>query len=132
MYEEMIVSGAWWDYVDDIAIHRLGPLLQSHPRRMGRTMRAWSRSPDLWKRRSAILCQNGFKGDTDLPLLYVCLEPSLASREFFLQKAIGWALREYAWTDPREVARYVRAHRDRLSPLSVREALRNVTKLGAG
>lgn len=57
-------------------------------------------------------------------------EPSLASREFFLRKGIGWALRQYAWTDPREVIRYVRRNRERLSPLSKREALKNVLKQG--
>jgi 3-methyladenine DNA glycosylase AlkD len=127
MYEEMIVTGAWWDYVDEIASHRLGGLLRSHPRPMRTAMRTWSRSPDMWKRRSAILCQLGFKGETDAAFLYACIEPSLASTEFFLRKAIGWALRQYAWTNPREVVRWVDAHRDELSPLSRREALKNVS-----
>jgi 3-methyladenine DNA glycosylase AlkD len=59
-------------------------------------------------------------------LLYACIEPSLASREFFLQKAIGWALRQHAWTDSAEVERYVRVNRARLSALSCREALKNL------
>jgi 3-methyladenine DNA glycosylase AlkD len=59
-------------------------------------------------------------------LLYACIEPSLGSSEFFLRKAIGWALRQHAWTDPGEVQRYVRRNRDRLSGLSIREALKNV------
>ena len=126
MYEEMIVTGAWWDYVDDIASHRLGELLRRHPAPMRKAMLAWSRDDDLWKRRSSILCQLTFKADTDLDLLYRCIEPSLASKEFFLRKAIGWALRQYAWTDPDQVVRYVRAHEDRLSGLSRREALKNV------
>src|SRR5262245_7605408 len=126
MYEEMIVSGAWWDFVDALAKHRLGLLLRRYPGPMRRRMLAWSRSPDLWKRRSAILCQLDFRGETDLELLYACIEPSLSSREFFLRKAIGWALRQHAWTDPAEVRRYVRAHRAELSPLSRREALKNV------
>lgn len=130
MYEEMIVTGAWWDFVDTIASKRLGALLRVYPSRMRTQMLKWSRCGDLWKRRSAILCQLGFKDDTDLALLYACIEPSLSSSplsgEFFLQKAIGWALRQYAWTDPREVARYVREHQGELSPLSKREALKNV------
>jgi 3-methyladenine DNA glycosylase AlkD len=93
---------------------------------MRREMRAWSRSDDLWKRRSAILCQLTFKKDTDLDLLYAVIEPALASREFFLRKAIGWALRQYAWTDPREIRRYVREREEQLSPLSKREALKNI------
>lgn len=126
MYEEMIVTGAWWDYVDEIASHRVGPILRHHPVTMRRRMLSWSRSKDLWKRRTAILCQLGFKAETDLRLLYACIEPSLGSREFFLQKAIGWALRQYAWTDGGEIRRYVRANRARLSALSCREALKNL------
>jgi 3-methyladenine DNA glycosylase AlkD len=89
MYEEMIVTGAWWDYVDGIASHRLGHLLAGYPREMKGAMLSWSRSSDLWKRRSSILCQLRFKERTDLRLLYACIEPSLERREFFLRKAIG-------------------------------------------
>jgi 3-methyladenine DNA glycosylase AlkD len=126
MYEELIVSGAWWDFVDVLAKHRLGPLLRAHPREMRREMLAWSRCADLWKRRSSILCQLAFKQDTDRALLYACIQPSLGSREFFLQKAIGWALRQLAWSDPDEVRCYVREHAGRLAALSRREALRNI------
>ena len=125
MYEEMIVTGAWWDYVDVLAIRRVGDfLLRDFPREMKREMRRWSVDHDLWKRRTSILAQVAFKRDTDLKLLYDCIEPSLDSREFFLRKAIGWALRSYAWTDPDEVKRYVRTHS--LSGLSQREALKNL------
>jgi 3-methyladenine DNA glycosylase AlkD len=126
LYEELIVSGAWWDYVDDIAAHRVGPILRDYPAPMRRKMLSWSRSANLWKRRTSILCQLGFKQHTDLELLYACIEPSLDSREFFLRKAIGWALRQHAWTDPAEVRTYVRRNRERLSGLSVREALKNL------
>jgi 3-methyladenine DNA glycosylase AlkD len=126
MYEEMIVTGAWWDYVDDIASHRVGPLLRDFPASMRRKMLSWSKSNNLWKRRTAIICQLGFKADTDLELLYACINPSLGSREFFLQKAIGWALRQYAWTDGAEIRKYVRVNGTRLSNLSRREALRNI------
>jgi len=126
MYEEMIVAGAWWDFVDVIASARLGPLLRQYPGRMRTKMLQWGRSRSIWKRRSAILCQLTFKSETDLDLLYAAIEPSLGSKEFFLQKAIGWALRQYAWSDPREIRRYVRANADRLSALSKREALKNI------
>jgi 3-methyladenine DNA glycosylase AlkD len=126
LYEELIVTGAWWDYVDVIAGKRIGALLARFPTEMKPLLCAWSRSPDLWKRRTAILAQLGFKAATDLRLLYDCIEPNLADRDFFIRKAIGWALRQYASTDPKEVRRYVRAHCDRLSGLSVREALRNI------
>jgi 3-methyladenine DNA glycosylase AlkD len=126
MYEELIVTGAWWDYVDDIASHRIGPILRYYPTPMRRKMLSWSKSSNLWKRRAAIICQLGFKAETDLELLYACIEPSLGSREFFLQKAIGWALRQYAWTDSAEIKKYVRLNRTRLSALSCREALKNI------
>jgi 3-methyladenine DNA glycosylase AlkD len=126
MYEEMIVSGAWWDFVDALATRRLAELLRRHPGPMRRAMLEWSRGDDLWKRRAAILCQLGAKRETDLELLYACLAPSLASREFFLRKAIGWALRQYARVDAAEVRRYVQAHAHELSALSRREALRHV------
>jgi 3-methyladenine DNA glycosylase AlkD len=124
MYEEMITSGAWWDYVDSIAAHRLGELLRLHPAKMGRILRTWAKSDDMWKRRSAILAQLGFKADTDLKLLYDCIGPSITSKEFFLRKAIGWALRQFARIDATEVRRYVAEYDTELSPLSKREALK--------
>jgi 3-methyladenine DNA glycosylase AlkD len=130
VYEEMIVTGAWWDLVDEIAPYGVGELLASYPAPMKKTLRAWSRSDDMWKRRASIICQLRFKEETDLDLLYACIEPSMASREFFLRKAIGWALREHAWTDPKEVVRYVRKNAKALSSLSKREALKNVLKQG--
>jgi 3-methyladenine DNA glycosylase AlkD len=126
MYETMIVSGAWWDYVDNIAGQRLLILLQNDPVPMKRAMLDWSTDADMWKRRSAILCQLGAKAATDLDLLYACIAPSLGSKEFFLRKAIGWALRQYARTDAQEVRRYVAAHEADLSPLSKREALEHI------
>jgi 3-methyladenine DNA glycosylase AlkD len=126
MFEEMIVTGAWWDYVDSIA-QVAGELLRSHPKEIRPLMLAWSKDPNLWKRRVSIICQNSFKRDTDLVLLYANIEPNLADRDFFIRKAIGWALRQYAWTDPKEVARYVRSHEGRLSGLSRREALKNIS-----
>jgi len=126
MYEEMIVTGAWWDYVDSIASNRVGPILRDYPAPMRRKMLAWSKSTDMWKRRTSIICQLGFKEQTDLGLLYACIEPSLGSKEFFLRKAIGWTLRQYAWTDADEVRKYVRRNQSQLSALSCREALKNI------
>jgi 3-methyladenine DNA glycosylase AlkD len=125
MLEELVLSGAWWDTVDEVA-HLVGEILRAHPREMTRLMREWSTDPNLWKRRVSIICQNAFKRDTDLGLLYANIETNLEDRDFFIRKAIGWALRSYAWTDPHEVARYVHEHESRLSGLSRREALKNV------
>ncbi len=126
MYEEMITSGAWWDYVDSIATRQLGDVLREDGDAMPAILRQWAVSDNLWKRRSAILAQLHFKRETDLDLLYDCIRPSLGASEFFLRKGIGWALRQYARTDAKEVIRYVRVHEAQLSPLSKREALRHV------
>ena len=79
----------------------------------------------MWKRRSAIIAQVRRKRETDFALLTDCIEPNRADREFFIRKAIGWALRAYAWVEPEAVIAYCDAHE--LSPLSRREALKNVT-----
>jgi 3-methyladenine DNA glycosylase AlkD len=126
LFEELIVQGAWWDYGDAVAVDGLGDLLAREPVALTPVVLDWSRSDDLWKRRSAIIAQIKRKTATDLDLLYACIEPNLAERDFFIRKAIGWALRAYAWTDPAEVVRYVREHDSRLSGLSRREALKNV------
>jgi 3-methyladenine DNA glycosylase AlkD len=125
LYEEMIVSGAWWDLVDEVA-HHVGDLLAREPEVMRPVLLEWAHSPDLWKRRSAIICQVGRKREVDLELLYACIAPNLAGRDFFIRKAIGWALRDYAWKDRDEVRRYVAEHNSELSGLSRREALKNI------
>jgi 3-methyladenine DNA glycosylase AlkD len=129
LYRELVVTGAWWDLVDSVATHPLAELLAERRAPMTRELRGWSRAPDRWLRRAAIICQVNAKAGTDLELLYACIEPNLAERDFFIRKAIGWALRAYSWTDPDEVAGYVHANRQRLSPLSRREALKH---LGGG
>jgi 3-methyladenine DNA glycosylase AlkD len=127
----MIVTGAWWDTVDVIAPKLVGGLLRRHPKELRKVLLSWSKGDDLWKRRSAILAQLDFKRDTDMDFLCACIEPSLSSREFFLRKAIGWSLRQYARVDPKAVVRYVRAKKDELSPLAKREALKALLKSGA-
>jgi 3-methyladenine DNA glycosylase AlkD len=125
LYEMMIASGAWWDLVDELATNRVGPILRAHPKEMRPLMLRWSKDDDMWKRRTSIICQARSRKETDVELLYTCIEPSIASKEFFLRKAIGWALREYAHVDPKEVARYVKQNEARLSGLSKREALKH-------
>src|SRR5262249_50080112 len=123
MYEEMVVSGAWWDFVDVIATQRLAKLLRDEPRKMSAILRKWAVGENIWKRRCAILAQLSFKHQTDLKLLTDCIAPSIDEREFFLRKAIGWALRQHARVDAAWVASYVKLHEQRLSGLSKREAL---------
>lgn len=126
LYREMIESGAWWDLVDGIAPSLVFGLLLHEHEAMSAILRQWARDDDMWVRRAAIICQLPAKKITDLALLYDCIEPSLDSKAFFLRKAIGWALRQYARTDPDEVARYVADHAGRLSALSKREALKHI------
>jgi 3-methyladenine DNA glycosylase AlkD len=129
LYERLIVAGAWWDLVDGLATHEVADLLLRYPEPMRRTILDWSRGVDPWLRRTSIICQVSFKRTTDQDLLYACIEPSLAERGFFLRKAIGWALREYAKAAPDEVRRYVAQNEARLSGLSRREALKHVADL---
>lgn len=87
-------------------------------------LRGWSTDADMWRRRASIIAQVRRKQRTDVALLYDCIEPNCGDREFFIRKAIGWALRSYAWVDPDAIVRYCDTHE--LSGLSRREALRNV------
>jgi len=126
LYEELIVAGAWWDLVDELATHRIGDLLRMYREPMRATILAWSRDANLWKRRTAILCQTTFKAATDESLLFACIEPNMSDKEFFIRKAIGWALREYAKTRPERVRHFVHEHEAALSPLSRREAMKHL------
>ncbi|PQZ54112.1 MULTISPECIES: DNA alkylation repair protein [unclassified Microbacterium] len=121
VHEEMIRTGAWWDHVDEVS-HRLAETLDAHPAEMAPLLRAWSRDDDFWVRRASIISQLGRKDATDRELLTAVIEPNLADAEFFVRKAIGWALRELGKTDPAWVRAFVESHE--LSPLSRREALK--------
>lgn len=130
LYRHLVVTGAWWDLVDDIAVHRVGPVLRSDPATVTPVMRAWARDDDLWLRRTAVLCQLASKTATDTALLAdvlaANLEGSPHGREFFIRKAVGWALREYAKTDPDWVLAFVAEHDADLSGLTRREALKHL------
>jgi 3-methyladenine DNA glycosylase AlkD len=125
VYDELIVTGAWWDYVDELAVRHVGPLLFAHRAELTPTVHGWATDTDLWRRRTAVICQLKAKADTDLDLLTHSIESTMDEREFFLRKGIGWALREYAKTDPDWVRTFVRTHPN-LSPLSVREATKHL------
>jgi len=125
LLEHLVVTGAWWDLVDDLAGHQVAPLLAAHPDVMTPVVRAWAVDEDLWLRRTAILSQLGCGLRTDRDLLTEVIEATIASPEFFHRKAIGWALRDLAWKDPEWVRTFVDTHPD-LSPLSRREALKHL------
>jgi 3-methyladenine DNA glycosylase AlkD len=127
LFDELIVTGAWWDFVDEVAAGMLGELLDRDGAALAPALRAWAYDDVMWRRRAAIVSQVRRKERTDFALLYDCIEPNRGEREFFLRKGIGWALRAYAWIDPDEIERYCETHE--LSPLSRREALRNIARI---
>ncbi|MGN7861557.1 DNA alkylation repair protein [Microbacterium sp. 22303] len=124
VHEEMIRSGAWWDHVDEVA-HRLADLLDTHPAELAVELRVWADDEDFWIRRAAIIAQLQRKDRVDHALLSDVIEANLGEDEFFIRKAIGWALRDHARADPDWVRTFVDAHPD-LSPLSRREALKHL------
>ncbi len=117
--EHMVRTGQWWDFTDELA-HRVADLLDADPVPMAALIRAWSGDPDLWMRRLAIIAQLGRRERLDRALLTDVIEANADDREFFIRKAIGWALRDAARAHPDWVRAFVAAHA--LSPLSVREA----------
>ena len=129
LYEELIVDGAWWDFVDELAIHRIGPLLRTEFSKVAKVMRSWATDEDLWRRRTSIIVQVASKEQTDTKLLTYAIDKNLADRDFFIRKGIGWALRQYVYIDKDWVVDFVKKREDKLSGLSKREALKNVQKL---
>jgi 3-methyladenine DNA glycosylase AlkD len=126
LYEELVVTGAWWDYVDEVAIRRIGPILRVQPSEVTPMLRAWAVDRDLWKRRTSIICQIGSKSATDRTLLTHAIDRNSDDQDFFIRKAIGWALREHAKVDPGWVRAFVASRDGALSGLSKREALKNI------
>ncbi|WP_251445873.1 DNA alkylation repair protein [Microbacterium sp. USTB-Y] len=124
VHEEMIRTGAWWDHVDEVA-HRLADLLDAHPDELAVELRVWADDEDFWIRRAAIIAQLQRKDRVDHALLSDVIEANLGDGEFFIRKAIGWALRDHARADPDWVRAFVDAHPG-LSPLSRREALKHL------
>ena len=130
LYEHLITTGAWWDLVDDVASNRIGPILRANSAEVAPVIRAWADGDSLWLRRSAVICQIGAKAGTDARLLEHCLVANLEGTrfgsDFWIRKAVGWALRQHARTDPEWVRAFVAEHGDRLSSLSRREALKHL------
>jgi 3-methyladenine DNA glycosylase AlkD len=123
LHRHMALTGAWWDHVDEVA-HRVADLVATHPDEMRPVLLAWSVDPSMWLRRLAILAQLGHRDRVDRELLTAIIEPNVEDREFFVRKAIGWALREVAHHDPDWVRGFAETHA--LSPLSRREALKHL------
>lgn len=125
LYDYLIRTGAWWDLVDETA-HLVGDVLAAHREDATPIVRAWAEDECRWIRRVAIIAQLGHGEATDTRFLREGIEANLDDADFFIRKAIGWALRTYARTDPLWVRSLVERLGDRLSPLSIREALKHV------
>jgi 3-methyladenine DNA glycosylase AlkD len=131
--EEMIVTGAWWDLVDDLSGNLLARLLERHPAEMKPLLRRWAKGDDLWLRRAAMLVQRSVETNAfDAVLLYDTILPSIGkgkfADQFFIRKGIGWALRERSYAAPDEVQAFCQEYAAQLSPLTVREALKVIHK----
>ncbi len=126
LYRRLIVEGAWWDFVDETAIQLVGRVLANQRSQMTPRVRAWIDDRDMWLRRSSIISQIRHKDRTDEALLFDACSARLDETEFFIRKAIGWALRDYAKTNPASVTHFVVARRDEMSGLSFREATKHL------
>jgi len=124
LIEHLLTTKSWWDSVDAMAKYLLGGYLKQYPEQTKSVIARFSDSENMWLNRSAIIFQLGYKKDTDVQLLFRLCEKHRESKEFFIQKAIGWALREYGKTNPHAVKTFVTG--TQLKPLSTREALKNL------
>ena len=126
LYRHLIVTGAWWDHVDEVASHLVGGVLASHRAEVTPVVRQWAVDGDPWLRRTSVICQLRHGADTDHDLLRFAIEANVADTSFWLRKAIGWALRQQAKTNPEWVRAEVERLDGRLSGLSRREALKHL------
>jgi len=122
--EYLLVTKSWWDTVDSIAGGTVGVHFQRFPEVREKYLAKWRPSENFWLRRTAILFQLNYKKETDFDLLCEIICENLGSKEFFINKAIGWALRQYARTDPKAVRKFVKS--TDLHPLSRREAMKHL------
>ncbi|WP_158542306.1 DNA alkylation repair protein [Lujinxingia litoralis] len=131
LYEAMIREGAWWDVVDAVCARLVSPLYLRERPALYATVERWATDEDLWVRRAALLAQLKHRDEADAEQLFRFCAEMAPEKAFFIRKAIGWGLREYACYRPRQVRDFLIAHRERLSGLSVREASKHLEKLGA-
>jgi 3-methyladenine DNA glycosylase AlkD len=125
LMESLILHKSWWDTVDHIAANQIGAyLLRQTPEFRRKNALRWSKHQSMWLNRTALIFQLKYKQHTDAALLFQLVEVHSASKEFFIRKAIGWALRQYAYTAPDEVRALLQC--TPLHALSVREASKHL------
>ena len=123
--EYMLTHKSWWDTVDSIAGGTVGAYFKRFPDVRETYLAKWRASENFWLRRTTILFQLNYKKETDFDLLCEIIHENLGSNEFFINKAIGWSLRQYARIDPKAVKKFVNVTKE-LNPLSRREALKHL------
>ncbi len=129
-YRRLIVEGAWWDLVDHVACHLVGGVWLKEREKVMPTMDEWIDHTDMWLRRTAIIGQTRHKAETDEARLFdYCLRRA-HEKEFFIRKAIGWALRQYSYTEPQAVRDFLTKHKTELSGLSFREGAKQLLRVG--
>jgi 3-methyladenine DNA glycosylase AlkD len=130
LYERMVRNGAWWDFVDGVAADLVGSTLLHERDTVRPLMNRWIEDSDIWVRRSAILAHLRHKDRTDWDQLADQCLHCAHEREFFIRKAIGWALREYSKTNPRAVRGFLVKHQAKLAGLSYREGAKHLVRVG--
>jgi 3-methyladenine DNA glycosylase AlkD len=122
--EYMLITKSWWDTVDSIAGGTVGVHFQRFLEVREKYLAKWRASDNFWLRRTTILFQLNYKKETDFDLLCEIIRENLDSKEFFINKAIGWSLRQFARVDPKAVTKFVKS--TPLHPLSRREAMKHL------
>ena len=126
LYRRLITEGAWWDLVDSVAPSCVGHVLLSERGAMSPELDRWIDDDDMWIRRAALIAHLKHKERIDEAQLFDHCERRMHESEFFIRKAIGWALRQHARTNPQGVKAFALAHRDEMSGLTFREATKHL------
>ncbi len=130
LYERMVREGAWWDLVDYVVARLVSPLYLAERQALRPVVNRWIDDDALWIRRAALLSHLTHKQHTDQRQLFAHCLARADETEFFIRKAIGWALRQYSYANPQDVRKFLQAHRSRLSGLSYREGAKTLVRQG--
>ena len=125
LLEYMVTHKSWWDTVDYIAVKLIGGYFKIYPDQRNQQIQQWMESKNIWLQRSSLLFQLKYRNNLDTAFLSSVIKQLLGSNEFFINKAIGWVLREYSKTDQEWVRAFVKENT--LAPLSKKEALRLIS-----
>jgi len=130
IYIEIIHLTQWWDTIDNIAPKLIGTALKDS-KNLGKFLIEWIKDKNLWVRRTALIAQLKYKKRTDFTLLSNLIKQTCHEKEFFIRKAIGWSLREYSYSSPKDVSDFINKNKDNLSHLSITEGLKAIKRINA-